>query len=207
MRRWCSEDAPKLLKTLTGSIERLELSKNELTDRGVDYLVRFLKENRQAVVRLYLFMNKLTELDSVCDLIEDSELGPGAPGGLTELHLSSNSITLDAFKRLMTSFRRRARDCRGFRQPIWLRLERNRGLEDHTPNHGDDGHDRGSREIADMVEDFWNTGLKVCFDGGSGESGCSVRKCRHNADVHLHLYGANQKNIRKGGKGSTRKSR
>jgi hypothetical protein len=180
MRRWCREDGPRLIsKNANCAWDRLDLSRNNIGDEGVSHLVRFLQDRKQAVVRLMLFMNKLVEPDAVCRLIEDSELGVGAPSGLSELHLSSNSMTLSALRRIIESVRRRALQCGPFRQPVWLRAERNPSLEN---------------EATEFAKGYWSSNFKICLDGGRPESGCSLSHCRYNADVHLHLFGANRAN-------------
>jgi len=182
LRRWCSEEGDGALQLKSfgsGPIEGLDVSNNELTDKGLEYLVRFLKKRRQAVIRLFLYHNKLTELRALCDLIEDSAFGAGAIGGLAELHLSSNNITLDAFGRMLDSLRRRAQACGGFKQPIWMRVEFNSILEDHAK---------------ELAEEYCkrHKHFKVCFDGRVKECGCTIKKCRKGADVHLHLFDENR---------------
>lgn len=185
MLKWCKVQGRKELEKFgKGSLDSVDASKNSLTDDGVASLLDFLVDMRKGTIRLKLFNNNLKEPAAVCRLIEDKNLGVGNECGLHELHLSHNSIGVSGLEMLLDSVFRRARDCGGLRPPVWLRVERNRGLSE------------SAREIADA---YARRGLRVCLDGGTPNSGCNLKTCRHSADVHLHVEGANS-NTQAGGR-------
>lgn len=178
LQRWCTEEGPQELQRLgPGVLEAIDLSRNSITDEGVRSLVALLQQHRQATRRLKLFRNKLCEPNALCQLIEDADLGAGAADGLSELHLSSNSITAEGLRRILESLRKCKITCRGFKPPIWLRVERNLGLE--------------AEAVQSLATEYVEKGLNVCLEGGGPNSSCTIKWCRHDADVHVHIEGGN----------------
>jgi len=178
LQKWCEEEGPRELQRLgSGRLDAIDLSRNDITDEGVRLLVDLLRKHRQPTQRLKLFRNRLRDPDALCQLIEDEDLGAGAREGLSELHLSSNSITRDGLSRLLESLRRRHVACGGFRQPIWLRVERNAGIQ------------QGS--VEELAKEYTDKGLHICLEGGGPKSRCTIKYCRYDAQVHVHVEGGN----------------
>lgn len=178
LQKWCEEEGPRELQRLgPGRLDAIDLSRNAITDEGVRLLVELLQRHRQSTQRLKLFRNRLRDPDALCQLIEDEDLGAGAREGLSELHLSSNAITRDGFSRLLESLRRRHATCGGFRQPIWLRVERNAGIQ--------------YKDVDALAKEYTDKGLHICLEGGGPNSRCTIKYCRYDAQVHVHVEGGN----------------
>lgn len=181
LKEWVDAEGLEVQQQLAGGgVESMDLSENQLTDRGVHFLVKWMLDYQVPVRRLKLFKNRLSFPIALCGLIEDNVVGVGAEVGLRELHLSSNGIAADAVARLLDSIRRRREKCGGrFDPPLWLRLERN----------------ELSQEDAERLADSYaKKGLLICLEGGSAKSGCTIQSCRHSADVHMHMVGGNKNN-------------
>merc|ERR1711920_147205 len=104
----------------------------------------------------------------------DDRIGPGAPGGVAELHLSHNNLSARGLGNMFDSLRRRADECGGFKPPVWLRVEWNPDLD------GDD--------IQELVQTHRRKGLRICLQAGMKDSGgCTIRICKQDCDVHLRL--------------------
>lgn len=174
LQQWIKKDADPHLEGLPGrgAVDCVDLSQNNLTDKGVDDLVRFLVRRRQKLLRLKLFKNKLCEPRGLCDLVRHPDCGVGGPDGLAELHLSHNQLSFSWLEALLYSIGGRIKESQGLRQPLWLRVENNGSLAEDAWG------------LSDQDEKY---GMKLCFRGGTAKSGCGIRRCRHGADVHLVL--------------------
>ena len=62
-------------KSPLATLETVDLSENNLTDAGVELLVQVLLRNRQAIRRLKLYGNRLYQVDTLCRLIDDEDMG------------------------------------------------------------------------------------------------------------------------------------
>lgn len=170
LRNWLRHEAPKHLEKFGGKpLDCVDVSYNNLTDRGANMLTRFLLQHRLPTRRVKLFHNQLENPIDICELIEDSVCGVGSRDGLTELHMSHNFVTAKFLGSVLTSVSRRVRDAGNLRPPLWLRVERNGDL----------------KSDADAGRCLETPGLKLCFNGGSKQSGCTLRSCKQGADVHV----------------------
>lgn len=158
----------------------LDFSRNALTDEGAATLVSWLIDNHVSTTRLRLFTNRLVRCEAICRYLEDLNLGAGAPRGVRELHLSTNLINHEGIANLLEAllWSKISRDLEVFDPPIWLRVERNiPGLSETDAINFQDGYGK--------------KGLALCLEGGMGGE-CSVKRCAHGADVHIHFIGSNQ---------------
>lgn len=189
LQSWIDQEGPILLKHLgdMGTFDSVDLSQNELTDDGVQRLVRWLLECRVPARRVKLFRNQLKSPSALCKLIEDNDLGTGADTGLRELHLSSNNIGLEGLRTLLGSLGRAKKKAgkERYSPPIWLRVERN--VSDITVEKAEE-----------MVEEYKRQGLIVCLEGGMPEASCTIQSCKNGADVHFHVMGGNNSNSKGG---------
>jgi len=172
LRRWVAEEGMEHLQWLgPGPLDCVDVSHNNLTDRGVQALVEFLIKKQQPTKRLKMFANVLECPQAICDLLEDASCGVGARDGLAELHLSHNRITRSALESMLKSIGRRVEACGGWLSaPLWLRVE-------HNPPIVEDAKYFGKAENV--------SGFKVCLNAGDPRAGCNLRYCKHGADVHL----------------------
>lgn len=169
LKHWLKEEGPGHLDRLgPGPLDCVDVSQNDLTDDGVNFLADFLLSRGQKTRRLKLFNNRLREPIGICRLLEDTRLGVGERDGLDELHLSHNVVTYKMLERILGAV---TKSNYPPNPPLWLRVEQNVGLANDA---------RHLREAPP-------SGLKICFEAERGRSGCSLKHCRHGADVHLVL--------------------
>lgn len=163
-------EASDHLKQFDGKpLECIDVSGNNLTDRGANMLARFLLEHRLPTRRLMLFKNQLENPSDICNLIEDPNCGVASCDGLTELHLSHNFVTSDFLGSVLTSVAKRVKEVGKLRPPLWLRVERNGDL----------------KSDADAGKRLERPGLHICFEARCKQSGCTIRNCNQGADVHI----------------------
>lgn len=172
LREWLASEGPRHLDMLgPGALDCVDFSHNSLTDEGADRLVDFLLGRSQPTRRLKLFHNRLREPRALCRLLEDPHCGVGAPDGIAELHLSHNLVRRTMVQQLLNSVGCRVAKLGGpLRPPLWLRLERNTELSD---------------EAQSLAKEGGQFGVKLCLEASSRKSGCTLRRCRYGADVHL----------------------
>mmetsp|Transcript_13527 Transcript_13527/g.36518 ORF Transcript_13527/g.36518 Transcript_13527/m.36518 type:complete len:648 (-) Transcript_13527:15-1958(-) len=166
--QWCKIDGLTKLQSMpSGHLECVDFSQNDLTDVGLEAIVRCIRDSNRQVKRLMFFKNKLRNPTALCKLMRDRDIGIAKASGPKELHLSDNNLSEAIIEDMLECIaEHRTRSGTPIRPPFWIRAERN-GL-----------HSCGER----LVKLFGDRGLDICLVTRSNRS-----KATRFVDVHLYV--------------------
>lgn len=157
----------------SGCIQSMDFSDNNLTDDGMEAIVRFVIDQGRPVKAMKLRGNNFSE-PVLSRLLEDDTCGLGTDEGLSKVDLSNNRITQTGLMNILESLLTfRITSGKPLKPAFWLWL---------------DGNGLDAEDQDEMIEMMREQGLRIHVRHRDKQ----IKQGEENADVHIFFGTSNQ---------------